>query len=66
MTCYFFNLIFYIYYILDSLTVNPSILDNDLANQLAAGNINMKNGEKQNSFPLLKMVSTLLLLQTVN
>lgn len=54
------------YYILDSLTVNPSILDNDLANQLAAGNINMKNGEKQNSFPLLKMVSTLLLLQTVN
>ena len=33
-----------------------STLDKQYANELAAGNINMKNGNKQNSFPCLQMV----------
>ena len=34
-----------------------SIIDKQYANDLAAGNIDMKNGNKQNSFPCLQMVS---------
>lgn len=33
------------------------IMDKDYAVQLATGNINMKNGEKQNNFPQFQMVS---------
>ena len=34
-----------------------SIIGKQYANDLAAGNINMHNGNKQNSFPWLQMVS---------
>ena len=35
------------------------ILDKDFANELAAGNINMKGRGRENNFPLLKMVCKL-------
>ncbi|CAB3993986.1 Hypothetical predicted protein [Paramuricea clavata] len=34
-----------------------SIIDKQYANDLAAGNIDMKNGNKQNSFPCLQMIN---------
>ena len=39
-----------------SFTESYRILDKDFANELAAGNINMKSRGRENNFPLLKMV----------
>ena len=45
-----------------SLTKSYRILDKDFANELAAGNINMKGHGKENNFPQLKMVCKFLFL----
>ena len=44
-----------------SFTESYRILDKDFANELATGNINMKNRGRENNFPLLKMVRFVIL-----
>ena len=44
-----------------SFTESYRIIDKDFANELATGNINMKNRGRENNFPLLKMVRFVIL-----